>query len=93
MTSVLSIVWQLVSGGGGGAKGGGGGGLEQPPRITAQNTSEIGAKTRFPRLFIGRPAINDVHLFVTTKHRRKVHGVAAEKSLLSVFIAKRAVNT
>jgi hypothetical protein len=51
ITWVLSEVWQVVSGGGGGAAGGGGGGLEQPPIITAHNAT--GAKTRFPRLFIG----------------------------------------
>ncbi len=53
MTSVLSRVWQVRSGGGGGAAGGGGGGLAQALRIMAQSTSDVGAKTRFPRLFIG----------------------------------------
>jgi hypothetical protein len=52
-TSVLSMVWQVRSGGGGGVAGGGGGGLAHPARIAAQNASDSGAKTRFPRLFIG----------------------------------------
>ncbi|WP_433735719.1 hypothetical protein [Pseudomonas putida] len=45
------MAWQVRTGGGGGAAGGGGGGLEHPASIAVQSAS--GAKTRFPRLFIG----------------------------------------
>lgn len=53
ITSVLSMVWQFVSGGGGGVTGGGGGGLAQAPRRAAQRMSGSAAQMRFPRLFIG----------------------------------------
>jgi hypothetical protein len=54
-TSVFSSTWQVRSGGGGGATGGGGGGLAQPASKTAKKAN---GNTRFPRLFIGRPAMN-----------------------------------